>query len=204
MHDDAADSAGVLKTHVGPGFPGVGRLINSVAHYVAIANHPGLTGSRPDDTRIGRGYGQSADGRGGLLVKNWSPTIATVRRFPNAAGSRPRVIGARISRDAGNRSNTISDLWADEAESHLVLVLVLGVRVLCARGYGTRQEYYPGKKELPAAAEHDGEPPRDFDFYWGPEVLGATAPDGGGHRFSADQQSAAYVTSLSFFTVEAY
>src|SRR6266852_3479695 len=85
MHDDAADSAGLRQSHVGPGSPSVRRLINSVAHHVAIADHPGLPSSRPNDTRIGRCNGQRTDGRGGLLVKNRRPTIASVGRFPNPA-----------------------------------------------------------------------------------------------------------------------
>src|SRR2546422_6059603 len=61
MHDDAADSTSLLQSHVGPGFPRVRRLIDSVAQHVAIADHPGLTGSRPNNTRIGRRNGQRTE-----------------------------------------------------------------------------------------------------------------------------------------------
>src|SRR5437762_1774235 len=63
MKDDAADSPGFLQPHVGPGLASVGGLINSVAHYVAVADDPGFTGSRPDHTWIGRGNGERSDER---------------------------------------------------------------------------------------------------------------------------------------------
>ncbi len=131
VHDDAADAAGFWKTHVAPCFPRIRRLIDSVAHHVAITDYPGFTGSRPNDAGVGRRDGQGADGGCGLLVKDRRPSIASVRGLPNAAGSRSRVVSARISRHAGNRRNAISDFRADKAEPHLVLVL--RVRLLCVR-----------------------------------------------------------------------
>jgi hypothetical protein len=89
-----------------------------------------------------------------LFVKYRCPTIAAVYRFPNAAGGRSGVVGARISWHAGNSCNAISDLGADKTKSHLILVL--DVRLLCIRGDDASHGKDPGKKELPAAAKHDG------------------------------------------------
>src|SRR5712664_1661418 len=125
MNDDAADSPGFLQPHVGPGLAGVGGLINSVAHYVAVADDPGFTGSRPDHTWIGRGNSERADGSGRLLVKDRRPTIAPIDRFPNAAGSRTGVVRARISRDAGNRGDAISHSRPHKAEPKLAFLLVV-------------------------------------------------------------------------------
>ena len=64
---DAGDAAGFGEAHVLPGLAGVGRLIDAVAHDVAVADHPRLAGADPDDVRIGVGDGDRAD-RGDRLV----------------------------------------------------------------------------------------------------------------------------------------
>src|SRR5260221_1745133 len=110
MHDDAADPPGLLQSHVGPSLSSVSGLINSVAHHVAVTDRPGLTGSRPHDTGIGRGNRQRTNGRGGLLVKNRCPTVASIDRFPDSAGCRTRVVRAWIARDPSDGGNAIPDL----------------------------------------------------------------------------------------------
>src|SRR6202041_2878049 len=54
MDDDAADAAALRQAHVGPGLAGIGRLINSIAHHVAIPDHPRLARPGPDCAWIRR------------------------------------------------------------------------------------------------------------------------------------------------------
>src|SRR5258708_40344960 len=69
MHDDVADSSRLRQSHVGPGLAGVGGLINSVAHHVAIADYPRFASSGPHDSRVRRRDRQRTDRCGRLLVK---------------------------------------------------------------------------------------------------------------------------------------
>src|SRR5258707_4642464 len=97
MPDDAADAAGIGKTHVGPGFPGVGGFIDSVAHYVAIANHPRLASSHPNDARVGRCNGQSADGCGGLLGQDRCPTTDAGHLLSNSDRGRTIALSGLVT-----------------------------------------------------------------------------------------------------------
>src|SRR5438876_7225278 len=138
MNDDAADSPGFLQPHVGPGLADISRLINSVAHHVTVTDDPGFTGSRPDHAWIGRGNGERADGSGGLLVKDGHPSIASIDRFPNAAGCRTGIVRARISRDACNGCDAIPHFGTDKAESKLAFLLI--VRLLCVSRHRARKD----------------------------------------------------------------
>src|SRR5271168_3528450 len=85
VDDDAANAAALGQAHVGPGFAGIGGFVNSVAHDVAVADHPGLARSCPDCAWIGRRYGEGADGGDRLLVEDRRPVIAGVGRFPDSS-----------------------------------------------------------------------------------------------------------------------
>src|SRR5579864_5705129 len=85
MNYDSADAAAVRKSCVGPRFAGIGGFVDSVAHDVAVADHPGFAGSRPNDTGIRRSHGQSADRGDGLLIKYRRPVVPSVGRFPDSS-----------------------------------------------------------------------------------------------------------------------
>src|SRR6185312_3434753 len=47
MNDDAADPAGLWKSHVGPRMAGIGRPVDAVTHHVTVADCPRLGRPRP-------------------------------------------------------------------------------------------------------------------------------------------------------------
>src|SRR5277367_5005930 len=117
MNDNPAYAAGLLQPHVGPCLSGIGGFIDSIADHIAVADDPGLAGSRPHYTWVRWCHCKCADCRGGLLVEDRRPTVASVARFPYAAGGRSRVVRARVARHSGDRSNAVSDTRANKAES---------------------------------------------------------------------------------------
>src|SRR5581483_9385235 len=85
MNDDAADAAGVVEAGVRPRATGVGRLVDAVADYVAVANRPRFAGPRPHDVGIRRCDRQRANRGDGHRVGHGIPSNAAVRRLPHAA-----------------------------------------------------------------------------------------------------------------------
>src|SRR5258708_977115 len=49
---NAADPSELRQSQVRPGRAGVGGLVDSVAHHVAVADDPGLAGPRPHRARL--------------------------------------------------------------------------------------------------------------------------------------------------------
>src|SRR6516165_9848869 len=52
VHDDAANAAGLRQAQVCPGAPGVGGLVDAVAHHVAVADDPGFARACPHGARL--------------------------------------------------------------------------------------------------------------------------------------------------------
>ena len=82
---DLADAAGFVETHVSPGAAGIGRLVDAVAHHIAVADGPGLSGARPHDGGIRERNRERTDGGYGLAFEDRDPTIAPVRGLPDPA-----------------------------------------------------------------------------------------------------------------------
>ena len=153
MDDDSADAAGFWQAHVGPGPARVRRLVDAIAHHIAVADDPRLAGARPDDARIGRRHRECADRGDGLLVENRRPAIPAVGRFPDTAGRRPRVIDTRIAGNARDRGDAIAHFRADEPE--LELTLFVGVR-LVGVGRQSRAQQRDGRKRTPKSSAKHG------------------------------------------------
>ncbi len=131
VDDDAADAAALGQPHVGPGLAGIGRFVNSVAHHVAVADHPGFAGSCPDRAWIRRRYCEGTDGGDRLLIEDRCPMIPAVGRFPDSSGGSSRVVSAGIAGHAGYGRDAIAHPGAYKAEAELAFVL--GVRLLGIR-----------------------------------------------------------------------
>ena len=86
MDDDAAGRARIDQTHVlkRPGV--VGRLVHADAR-IRAAEDIRLTGAHPDDVRVGRGDGHSADGCRGLFVEHRLPRLAEIVGRPQATAA---------------------------------------------------------------------------------------------------------------------
>ncbi len=93
VDEDPGDVPRLLKPHVRPGLPRVGRLIDAVAYRDAVAAG-GFAGPHPDDGRVGRGDGDVPDGDGGFLEEDGRPRRAVVLGFPYPARPDRRVDGA--------------------------------------------------------------------------------------------------------------
>ena len=122
MNQDPSNASRVIEAHVRPVFAGVRRKINAVAHHVAVANRPGLPCAHPDHAGVERRNRDGTDGRYRMLVEDRIPAIAPIRRFPDAAGSGARVIRARVTRDAGDRSNTVPSARPDKSKPERLFV----------------------------------------------------------------------------------
>ena len=120
MHEDAADAAGLVESHVRPRAAGVHRLVDAVADHVAVANRPRFAGAGPDDVRIGGRDGERADRRHRHAVGHRHPADAAVGRLPHAARRGAGVIDRRIARHAGDRRDAVADDGAEEAEREAV------------------------------------------------------------------------------------
>src|SRR5580698_1381639 len=116
VDDDSPNAPGLRQSHVGPGLAGIERLVDAVAHDVAVANRPRLAGAGPHHAGLGRTHRQGADGRGRLLVEHRLPPIAAVHGLEDTARSRAGIIGARVTGNARYRGYAIADLGPDETE----------------------------------------------------------------------------------------
>src|SRR5580700_641400 len=139
VDDDASDAAALGQTHVGPGFAGIGGFVDSIAHYVAVADHPGFAGSCPDRAWIRRRYCEGADGGNRLFVKDRCPMITAIDRFPDTSRGSSRVVSAGIAGHAGYGRDAIAYPRAYEAEAELASVL--GVRLLRVRWKCAAKQY---------------------------------------------------------------
>ena len=120
MNDDAADAARLVEAEVRPRRAGVDRLVDAVAHHVAVANRPGFAGAGPHGFWIGRGHGQRADGGHRLVVEDGREGRAAVGGLPDAAGCSACVVDGRIAGHAGRRRDAVADRWTHEAEGKLL------------------------------------------------------------------------------------
>ena len=75
---DPANTSGIGQPHVVPSVAGIGRFVDPVAHYVAVANDPGLPGACPHRVRLRGRHCEGTDRGDGLLVRDWRPAIPAV------------------------------------------------------------------------------------------------------------------------------
>src|SRR5437899_11490010 len=78
MNDDSCDSAAMLETHVGPSLACVDGLIDTVSHYVDVANRPSLSCAGPDATGIGGRHCNRADGGCRLFIEDRFPYVSAI------------------------------------------------------------------------------------------------------------------------------
>src|SRR5579885_2959836 len=116
MDDDPADAACFVETHVLPGLSRIGRLVDAVAHHVAVANGPSLAGSGPDLVVVGTRYRKRADSLDGLAVEDWGEGVAAISRFPDAAGRGSDVVGGRVAWNTGGGGDAVADRRSHETE----------------------------------------------------------------------------------------
>ena len=102
VDQDAADPAGLGEPQMLPRRAGVDRLVDAVAHHVAVADGPWLASAGPDDLGIGRRDGERADRLHGLLVEDRREGLARIDRLPHAARRGAGIVGRRVTRDAGD------------------------------------------------------------------------------------------------------
>src|SRR5262249_41953735 len=83
VDEHAGVAAGFVEAGVRPRASGVDRFVAAVADDVRVPNRPRLTRARPDDVRIGRCDGESADRLNRHPVRNRIPADAAVGRLPD-------------------------------------------------------------------------------------------------------------------------
>ncbi len=96
IHQNAPDVVGGLEPDVGPRIPGIVRPVDSVAGGNVVARSD-LSGSDVDDVGIGRGDGQGAHGRRGLMLHQPLPGASGIGGLPDPAARRPEVEGVRFA-----------------------------------------------------------------------------------------------------------
>ncbi len=82
---DPADPASLVEAHVLPRLAGVNRLVNAIAHDIAVSNGPGFSSARPDHVRVRLGNCERPNSGNGLVIENGSKAVATVDGFPDSA-----------------------------------------------------------------------------------------------------------------------
>jgi hypothetical protein len=117
MHDHFADVARIFQPDICPGLAAIIRTV----HAIAKGNIPadaGFSGACVNHIGIRLGNRDGADGGGGLLVKQRIPGDAAVHGLPNSAGDRAHVIRIGLAGHAGDREDSSSAKWADQAPFH--------------------------------------------------------------------------------------
>ncbi len=117
VHDDAADAAGFVEAHMGPGLAGVGRLVDAVAHHVAIADGPGFAGPGPDDVVIRARERERADGLHGLGIEYRDEAAAAIGRLPDAARRRAGIVNGGVAGDRHHGGDAVADGRSQKAEA---------------------------------------------------------------------------------------
>ncbi len=113
VHYYAADLLGIAQPDVAPGLAAVGCLVNTISRGQVRANVR-FAGTRVDNLRIGRSYGQRTDRSHVLTVKNRFPQHPGVGGLPDAAIHRAEIKRRRVAGNAGNRHGTSSTKWPDQ------------------------------------------------------------------------------------------
>ena len=91
----------LLVPHMLPGLARVGGFVDAVAagH---VAADVGFARADVDDVRVGSRYGDGADGRDRLVIKNGLPVDAGVGRLPDPRRGGSGIVGLGISGNAAD------------------------------------------------------------------------------------------------------
>src|SRR5689334_618260 len=100
MDGNAADLEGLFQPHVFPGFAAVAGFVDAIAPGDGVARIV-LAGADPDDIRITRSDGDTAEGDGRLEIEEVSEAVAVVDGLEQAAGCGGDEKGAGIGFDDG-------------------------------------------------------------------------------------------------------
>ena len=134
MDEHASDGTGVLEADIFPGFASVDRFVDAVA-MGNISADTGLSSAHVNHIRIGRRDGDTANGRGLLVVKDGLPSHGAIRGFPDPAAGRAKIVSVGIARNSGSgeRASTAegSDLAVLQAFQKIVELGRLALRGLC-------------------------------------------------------------------------
>ena len=128
IDDDGCDLLRVAQSEMLPGAARVGRLVDAVA-YGEIGPAQAFTAADIDRIGIRWSNGQRSDRTCWLVIENWIPGAAEVRRLPNPAIVRRHVEDVRLARNTGNRHGTAAAKWADHAPMKFLIhrrVILLG------------------------------------------------------------------------------
>src|SRR5262249_21350781 len=117
MEKNASDAAGLGEPHVRPRLAGVSRLVDAVAHDVGVADDPGFASPCPNDARIRRRYGKRANCLYRLFVEHRLERLAAVRRLPDAARRRARIVRLGVARNTSDRRDPARALGSHVAEA---------------------------------------------------------------------------------------
>src|SRR5204863_115537 len=109
---DFSDVVGFVEAEVGPGFPGVDRLVDTVAVADGVTKRRFPTADEHDG-RIRGCDGNRADRRDRLAVENRKPHPATVDRFPDAAIDRAEIEIVGTTGNAGRGGDAPTAEWPD-------------------------------------------------------------------------------------------
>ena len=115
MDANFRDRLAVSQADVGPGFSGVGRFVDAVA-LRDVAAQLAFARAYVNDVRVGRRHRDSADRRGRQAsVRDGGPRHAAVRRFPQSAAGRTKVVLVRPGCAADDRNRAAAARRPDAA-----------------------------------------------------------------------------------------
>src|SRR6202158_2219531 len=128
IDDDGCDLLCVAQSEMLPGAARVGRLVDTVA-YGEIGPAKAFTTTHVYGGGIRRRDCQGSDRTCRLIVENWIPGAAEVRRLPNSAIARRHVEDIRLTWNAGDRHGAAAAKRADHAPVKFLIhrwVILLG------------------------------------------------------------------------------
>ena len=119
IDDDLRNLLTVAQSEVRPGFSGVRRFVDTVAHG-QVGTLIALPASYVDDVGIGFRHGDGTDRAGGLVVEDRSPNPAVVRGLPHATVGDAEVEHVWPTRYPGCSLGSATPKRPDHAPPHLV------------------------------------------------------------------------------------
>src|SRR5260370_14020001 len=122
MDNDGANVASVFQSNVVPGLAAIVRTVDTIAEGNIAAN-AGFARTDINYIGIGIGDGNSADGRGGMLLEERIQGVARIGGFPDAAGDSAKIESVGLARDSRYSNDASSTEWADEAPLHPTISL---------------------------------------------------------------------------------
>ena len=119
MDADACNGTGFGEAEVFPGAAGVGGFIDAIAVGGGDAADGVLAHADVDDVGVGRGDGDSADGRGfDEAIGDVAPGFAGVVRFVDASASGAEVVREGVVGDSGDGDGAAAAEGSDVAPFH--------------------------------------------------------------------------------------